>query len=132
MTMFTKKNSLNMIGRIFIVLTIFTLTACDYSTQKVVLTKPAFSGQVFVTTSKLFSCDYEIVGEISEKAIGSWTEHTELYEQLATEAKKLGGNAVINISHDNDWNLAIAKGTVVFIKDYNPSELFKHESGKLY
>ena len=117
-----------------LIATLFILlcTSCDYSTQKVVLTKPAYSGQVFVTTSKLFSYDYEIVGEISEKAIGSWTEHTELYEQLATEAKKLGGNAVINITHDNDWNLAIAKGTVVFIKDYNPSELFKHESGKLY
>lgn len=92
---------------------------------------PAYAGPVCFLKSPLpTNVPHQALGQIKggKKTYGSFGE---VYAVMATEARRVGGNAVIGLISRTDmnafaWARPVAQGTVVKIEDINSFDCLKY------
>lgn len=101
------------------------MVGCAASSSIPVNSAPATTDKptVFITKKDLpENVQYEVVGVVKANARVGYDAPVTLYPMLADEARKLGGNAVINVYsgktiHLFSWAAPYAGGTAVKIKN---------------
>ena len=95
------------------------------SSSNVISTSPvaAWEGPVFVTQRALpAGVDHQVIGSVSADASAGYESVTTLYPVLATEARKIGANAVVSAKGARkvtalSWSAPYATGIAVRVKD---------------
>ena len=83
----------------------------------------AWTGQVYVSEGRLpESVKYKVMGTVEANARSGYDSGTALYPMLADEARKLGANAVVEVTGARrvtalSWAAAYVKGVAVRVDD---------------
>jgi hypothetical protein len=84
---------------------------------------PIWEGPILVSASPVSAgIDYKVVGSVSADAQVGYDSAASLYPLLASEAKKLGANAVVNAKGGRrvtafSWSAAYVSGTAIKVDD---------------
>lgn len=104
---------------------LLTLHACGTrSSGKALVPAPsAWTGPVLVTQHALpAGVEYTVLGSVSADARAGYDSAASLHPLLATEARKLGANAVVNATGGRrmtawSWSAPYTSGTAVKVED---------------
>jgi len=83
----------------------------------------AWAGPVFVSESQLpAGIQYKVVGSVQADARAGYDSSTKLYPFLASEARKIGANAVVGVVDGRrvtafSWSAPHVSGTAVRVED---------------
>jgi hypothetical protein len=93
------------------------------SSRALAPTQDAWGGPVFVSQTTIPSgIEYKVIGTVSADARAGYDRVVTLYPLLATEARKMGANAVINAVGGRrmtafSWSAAYVTGTAVRVEE---------------